>query len=117
MKRRVSSCTFHAYRSSFYPDTPLPLAKFVVSLDDDPPRFDTPCKGIGGLSPESTTEWASSLRGGKPTTQLAVQMPSAPTISIAILQILTNSVVAYAVRTHIVRRTIVRYGTVRLVRI
>jgi len=46
------------------------------------------CDVIGGLSPESTTEWASLLRGGKPTTQLAVhhQRPSAPTISVVILQ-------------------------------
>ena len=36
------------------------------------------------------TEWASLLRGGKPTTQLAIKRPSAPTISVVILQTLIN---------------------------
>jgi hypothetical protein len=52
--------------------------------------FKANCNLFAGISPESTTEWANLLRRGKPTTQLAVQRPSAPTISVVILQILVN---------------------------
>ena len=54
--------------------------------------FDTKCNVFGGLSHESsdTTNNRVGEFAAKPTTQLAVQRPSAPTISVVILQIRIN---------------------------
>ena len=49
----------------------------------------TRCYVIGGLSLRSTTHRVGEF-AAKPTTQLAVQRPSAPTISVVMLQILIN---------------------------